>query len=111
MSKASETELGNLHALVASTLASRIAAPLREGETIIPGTEGLAASSSDIQAAIAFLKNNNITADADTNDGLRALREQLDARRKSAKDLMAAQQRAAADLEARLSGSVPGMVQ
>lgn len=45
-------------------------------------------TASEFTAAIAFLKNNNITADLDDSDATKALREALEARRKKAKPVM-----------------------
>lgn len=106
MSKASETLLGELHALVATALTARLEAPLRAGEdrAPVPGTEGMGCSSSDIQAAIAFLKNNNITADAESNSELAALQKALTDRRKNKKSALIAQQEAAEEFEIRLGG-------
>ena len=67
MSKASEEKLAVLHGVVAEEL------------TTILGTE--AATAAHFGAAIAFLKNNNITADAATNEGLNALKDKLARRR------------------------------
>mgnify|MGYP006348582141 FL=1 len=44
--------------------------------------EVFSATAAEISAAIAFLKNNNITADAATNQGLHDLSEALKNRRK-----------------------------
>lgn len=103
MSKASEKALGDLHAAVAMSLANAISAPryTDEGEAI-NGTEGTMVSAAVLSAAITFLKNNNITADADTNEGLKGLKDQLEARRKDRKAAMAGNQSAASDLESRL---------
>ena len=45
-------------------------------------------TASEFTAAIAFLKNNNITADLDDSDATKALREALEARRKRVKPIM-----------------------
>lgn len=103
MTKASETALGDLHAAVALTLSNAIAAPLRDAEgVVIPETEGLNCSAAVLSAAITFLKNNNITADADTNEGLADLKRTLEARRKDRKAAMQGNKSAAMDLESRL---------
>jgi hypothetical protein len=106
MTKATEGTLGALHALVATALTARLNEPLRKGDDLVPvpGTEGMGCSSSDIQAAIAFLKNNNITADPETNSELADLNKALAARRKDRKQAMLSQQAAADDFEQRLGG-------
>lgn len=65
---ASDKALGELHGLVARSLTSR----LESGEF----------TAAELGAAISFLKNNNITADATDNVELRALSDQLAARRR-----------------------------
>lgn len=103
MSKASESALGDLHAAVALSLANAISAPMRDGEgNPIDGTEGVLCSAAVLSAAITFLKNNNITADADTNEGLKDLKDKLEARRKDRKAAMQGNKSAAADFEDRL---------
>jgi hypothetical protein len=80
MSKATDTQLGNLHAAVAEVLVET----LRNG-AVVGSEEGepvrITAPAAYIGAAIAFLKNNNITADPSTNEGLKNLDDQLRARR------------------------------
>lgn len=66
MSAASESELGLLHALVAKVLGSRI-------------TDPELCTSSDLSAAIKFLKDNNITASPEGSDALRELKEKVEA--------------------------------
>ena len=103
MSKASEAALGELHAAVALTLANAIAAPrFTDDGNPIEGTEGMACSAATLSAAITFLKNNNITADADTNVGLADLKRALESKRKDQKARMAGNKSAATDLEYRL---------
>lgn len=97
MTKATENDLGALHALVAKALKAKVISPLFvEGEAVA-GTEGLGASASDLAAAITFLKNNNITADPDQNSDLAELKTALEARRKNSKLSLLANQDAAAD--------------
>lgn len=80
MAKASESALGTLHAAVAEALTDVIANGAvvtdKEGEAV-----RITAPAAYLGAAIAFLKNNNITADAETNAGLSRLREQLNQRK------------------------------
>lgn len=65
MSKpASESALGALHELVAKVLAERIA-------------NGELCTAADINAAIKFLKDNNITATPEGSDKLKELEEQV----------------------------------
>lgn len=79
-SAASEEQLGNLHAVVAQALTTVIA----EGQPIVD-KEGnvikVPASAAHIGAAIAFLKNNNITASPTKNKDLAALRQTLNKKR------------------------------
>lgn len=80
MTKATESALGALHAAVAEALTEVI----ENGVTLVDkeGNEVKSpASPAYLGAAIAFLKNNNITADPDTNAGLSTLREKLAQRR------------------------------
>lgn len=70
MSKATEDDLGDLHATVARGLKAALEA---EPTAAIFG------------AAIAFLKNNNITADPSRNSDLAELQDKLAARRKEKK--------------------------
>lgn len=73
---ASDDALQGLHAAVATALTGAIAgATDEEGNSIPP-------SAAHLAAAITFLKNNNITADANTNKGLTELKDALAARRK-----------------------------
>lgn len=70
MSKATEDELGHLHATVARGLRAAL-----EGEP----------TAAVFGAAIAFLKNNNITADPTRNSDLLDLQDKLVQRRKEKK--------------------------
>jgi hypothetical protein len=104
MSKASENALGALHGAVATALAQRLTAPIRnaDGEAI-PGTEGSGCSAADITAAIAFLKNNNISADPTDSPGLSDLKALLTARRHSGKESLQTKQDALAGMGGYLS--------
>lgn len=78
---ATEEALGELHAAVANALTSviRDGMPMldKEGEEVrVP------ASAAHIGAAIAFLKNNNITASPSRNKDLAALKSTLAGKRK-----------------------------
>ena len=59
--RAPEAVLGELHIAIAEDLLAKV----RSGE----------ASAAEIQAAIKFLQNNNITATADENPALEGLRK------------------------------------
>lgn len=68
---ASDKTLGALHAAVATALTEVIQGTVTEEGERIP------APAPYFGAAIAFLKNNNITADVTTNDELSALQKAL----------------------------------
>jgi hypothetical protein len=65
---ASDLQLGELHGLVARSLTARL--------------EGGEFTAAELGAAISFLKNNNITADASDNAELKELSATLAARRR-----------------------------
>ena len=75
---ASEKKLGDLHEAVAEALTEQV-----KGYTVIEDEQEkvIKPSPALLGAAIAFLKNNNITADAEDNAALRELGESLKARR------------------------------
>lgn len=91
---ASEGALGALHELVAQVLKNRL------------GDKELC-TAADINAAIKFLKDNNITATREANKALGELEEELG--RVSSADISAAEQ---AELDAALANvvSFPGSV-
>ena len=91
---ASEGALGALHELVASVLKDRL------------GDKELC-TAADINAAIKFLKDNNITATREANKALGELQDELS--KVSADDISAAEQ---AELDAALANVVnfPGSV-
>lgn len=93
MSKASESALADLHGAVALALTAAVA-PVKteEGGTIH-------ASAAHISVAVAFLKNNNITADAEDNTGLAELKKALASRRVDRKEMLKGNVEAAAALE------------
>lgn len=82
MSKATEAALAELHGAVAVALTGAVAGTVMEGGHVAP------ASAAHIMAAITFLKNNNITADAASNADLAALAATLSKTRQSAKGRM-----------------------
>jgi hypothetical protein len=75
---ASTKVLGELHEAVATALSEQV-----KGFTVIEDEQEKVVRPSPalLGAAIAFLKNNNITADANDNAALRELGETLKARR------------------------------
>ena len=76
---ASESVLGELHEQVAKALSEQVQGYQVETDE---GVKEVKPSPALLGAAIAFLKNNNITADASDNAALRELGEALAARRK-----------------------------
>lgn len=108
MSKASEADLADLHGTIARTLADVIA----EGSTVVVGrgddatVEKVTASAAYIMAGIAFLKNNNITADAGSNEELDALQRAVAERRQRSKERLSKRtiERVADQFERDLSG-------
>lgn len=82
MSKATEDALATLHGAVAEALTAAIAV----GKVEMAGIElAVPPSAAHIMAAITFLKNNNITADATSNAELSDLAAALSKTRQSAK--------------------------
>mgnify|MGYP003452015784 CR=1 FL=1 len=86
--KATSDALGGLHGVVATVLKHKLLHKVpvyggaeKDGTIPVVG-EVFSATAAEISAAIAFLKNNNITADAATNQGLHDLSEALKNRRK-----------------------------
>lgn len=104
MAKASEAALGELHGAIAEGLTDVI----RNGTVLDVKEDGTevrtTASPAFFAAGIAFLKNNNITADPNTNEGLKGLTDQLANKRKASKarlnanDLQALQELGEAEL-------------
>ena len=76
---ASDKQLGELHQAVAVALQEQV---VGYEEQTDEGTKTVRPSPALLGAAIAFLKNNNITADATDNAALRELSDALSARRK-----------------------------
>ena len=103
MANATEKELGDLHGAVAATLTNIVSngveVPTEEG------TKTVTAPASYLAVAVAFLKNNNVTAAAD-NARLQGLKEKLIERRAKAKGSItkASLEEAAASLERELGG-------
>jgi hypothetical protein len=71
---ATDKDLGALHKEVAKTLTKAVAVIEGEDGPVLP-------PAAFLGAAIAFLKNNNITADVTTNAELAALEDTLKQRR------------------------------
>ena len=101
---ASEKVLGELHAAVATALTEQVKGYLVVEDEV---EKEVKPSPALLGAAIAFLKNNNITADAEDNAALRELGESLKARRQ--KKLPPAMLDAAAEAFAERFGN--GMMQ
>lgn len=106
MTKATESQLGDLHGAIAEGLTEII----REGTVVSIAEDGSpvrgSAGAAFFMAGITFLKNNNITADAGKNAELAALSEALNKRRRASKEGMGkrAYDEAAAQLERDLGG-------
>jgi hypothetical protein len=106
MSKASEDALGELHGAVAVALTSII----KDGVAVLGGkgedveAVKIDAPASYFAAAIALLKNNNITADPSSNAALNGLKEQLAKSRQDRKGTINSKQQAADRLEQQLGG-------
>lgn len=82
---ASDKSLGALHQKVAEALTEQVEGydePVFDQEGEEKGTKRVRPSPALLGAAIAFLKNNNITADATENEALKDLSTKLAARRK-----------------------------
>ena len=94
MTKATEAKLAELHGAVADALT-----------TVVKVEEP---SAAHIMAAITFLKNNNITADAESNAALSELSKQLAEKRKTQKGKLSPEslQEAAAVFERDLPGFI-----
>ncbi len=75
---ASEKTLGKLHELVANALSEQVQGYTEQTED---GERFVRPSPAVLGAAIAYLKNNNITADPEDNLALRELNDKLKARR------------------------------
>lgn len=81
---ASEGKLGELHEAVATELKEQVVGydePILDQEGNEQGVRRVRPSPALLGAAIAFLKNNNITADAEDNEALRELGAKLKDRR------------------------------
>jgi hypothetical protein len=107
MSKASEEALGELHGHLAVALTTVIkdgAQVLdREGEV-----KSITAPASYFAAAIALLKNNNITADPTRNADLADLEKQLSEQRQSSKSKLLSNQAAFEEFERQLGDMTNG---
>ena len=85
---ASENILKELHAQLAQELLDivRNGVPVLDKEGNESGTRK--ATAAELSVAVAFLKNNEITADLNDSDATRELREALEARRRKKKAVM-----------------------
>ena len=85
---ASENILKELHAQLAQELLDivRNGVPVFDKEGNESGTRK--ATAAELSVAVAFLKNNEITADLNDSDATRELREALEARRKKKAPVM-----------------------
>lgn len=81
---ASEKVLGTLHEAVADALTEQVKGYVTQEVTAAGDVVDIPVKPSPalLGAAIAFLKNNNITADVEDNAAMRQLSEALAARRK-----------------------------
>ena len=102
---ASEKTLGKLHEVVATAFMEQVVG--YEEEDKEGNTRLVRPSPALLGAATAFLKNNNVTADAEDNEALRDLGKALQARRK--KQMPQAALYAAADMYATQMGE--GLIQ
>jgi len=89
---AKSSQLGLLHEAVAKVFVE-LATDGRE--VVVKGKEEdevvrVPATAADLAVMVTFLKNNNITADADTNEALSGLKAQLAARAKQRQPLSTA---------------------
>lgn len=106
MGKATDTALGELHGAIARGLTEVVS----EGAVIGLAEDGqpirATAGAAYFAAGIAFLKNNNITADPATNAAVAGLTAALAAKRKEGKGNLSAQaiREAAEDFDRHLGG-------
>ena len=110
MGKATEDALADLHGAVAAALTNVIengvVVAVKEDGTAVVST----APAAYFAAALAMLKNNNVTADPGLNKGLSDLRKKLAERRDEGKAKMAdatSRTDAIAALERELGGMLP----
>lgn len=86
--KANENKLGALHGAVAQVLTAQISHQEEEtvfdgeGEEIATGEMRYTASPATIAAAIKFLKDNQITCDAEVSEDMNTLRDTLNQKQK-----------------------------
>lgn len=88
MSKANEKKLGDLHGAVATVLNAQITHQVEEtafdeeGSEVPTGEFVYTAQPAVIAAAIKFLKDNQITCDAEVDENMNNLRESLNKKQK-----------------------------
>ena len=111
MSKASEAKLGELHGAVADLLTETI----RNGVVVGVSEAGqpirATAPAAYVVAALAMLKNNNITADPGANTALSGLEQALAAKRANGKMAINARAQALEEAERQLERDLGGFVQ
>lgn len=100
---ATEGELGILHKEVAKALTDMVQETAEDEDT---GAVKRMVSPAVLGAAIAFLKNNNITASPEQNAALSDLNKQLQARRRKGAVTPAAMDQAASDFADRFGGGL-----
>lgn len=107
MSKATEAALAELHGAVAETLTAAMRGVETETGVLNPP------AAATIMAAITFLKNNNITADASSNSELQEMQRRMTELRDRNKKRMSPRTIAdvAAELDRDLGGDTEGMLQ
>jgi hypothetical protein len=106
MSKATEDDLATLHGAVARSLTEAVQCGSVEvaGEKMV-----VPPSAAHIMAAITFLKNNNITADATSNAELSDLAAELSRTRQASKGRMSKQ--TLSDVAEQLDRDLGGLMQ
>lgn len=106
MSKATEAALAELHGAVAVALTVAVT-PIKVSDEL--GEHELPPSAAHIMAAITFLKNNNITADATSNAELSDLAAELSRTRQESKGRMSKQ--TLSDVAEQLDRDLGGLMQ
>lgn len=82
MAKANESELANLHCLLARVLAAQVGEEVEEyDEEGVPTGKVYTATPALLTIAARFLKDNEITCEVEDSEGLSDLRSELAARK------------------------------
>jgi len=111
---ASDKKLGALHEQVADALAEQVVGydePVLDAEGEVVATKRIRASPALLGAAIAFLKNNSITADPSTNAELAKLKTTLANRKRRGTLTPTEAKEATAQFDAMLGGMGIGILQ